>query len=133
MIRAVVGILKRNETLLVAQRPEGKPYSGYWEFPGGKVEKNESSQAALERELHEELGIEVVSAKHWFEHTHAYPDKTVVLEMWLVDQFNGEPHSKENQELRWVTIEQMLELNLLEGNIPIMDKIKTLLRQMGQD
>lgn len=133
MIRAVVGILKRNETLLVAQRPEGKPYSGYWEFPGGKVEKNETSQAALARELHEELGIEVIAAKHWFEHTHAYPDKTVVLEMWLVDQFLGEPHSKENQLLRWVTIEQMLKLNLLEGNIPIMDKIKTLLSQIGQE
>lgn len=126
MIKAVVGILKRNQTLLVAQRPEGKPYSGYWEFPGGKVEPNEPSQKALARELHEELGIEIITAHPWFEHVHAYPDKTIILELWLVENFLGEPQGKENQALRWVTMNEMLSLNLLEGNIPLIDKIKSL-------
>lgn len=126
MIRAVVGILQRGNTVLVAERPEGKPYSGYWEFPGGKVEANESGEDALKRELHEELGIDVVSASFWFDHEHAYPDKTVHLEMWLVSEFNGEPHSKENQQLRWVNLEQILALRLLEGNWPIINQIKSL-------
>ncbi len=104
IIRAVVGILKRENQILVAERPIGKPYSGYWEFPGGKIEANESSYVALKRELLEELGIDVISAEPWFEHTHAYPDKTVCLEMWLVTTFFGEPHSQENQALRWVTL-----------------------------
>lgn len=126
-VRAVVGILKRNGKLLVSQRPEGKPYSGYWEFPGGKIEASESSREALKRELHEELGIEVINAKLWFQHSHAYPDKTVFLEMWLVTEFNGEPHGKENQPLKWATLSEIVDLRLLEGNWPILDKIKTLM------
>jgi 8-oxo-dGTP diphosphatase len=126
LIRAVVGILRRDGKVLVAERPAGKPYSGYWEFPGGKIEENESGAHALKRELHEELGIDILAAEFWFEHHHAYPDKTVYLEMWLVNDFIGEPHSKENQQLRWVDLAEILELRLLEGNWPIIDKIKTL-------
>lgn len=128
-VRAVVGILKRDGKLLVGQRPAGKPYSGYWEFPGGKIEIDESSHAALKRELHEELGIDIVMAKPWFEHTHAYPDKTVYLEMWLVTDFTGEPQGKENQLLKWVTLSEIMDLRLLEGNWPIIEKIKTLFAQ----
>lgn len=126
VVRAVVGILRRGGKVLVAQRPEGKPYSGYWEFPGGKVEQNESTESALKRELHEELGIQVTSLQHWFEHTHSYPDKTVLLDLWLVDSFDGEPHGKENQQLTWATFEDMQALRLLEGNIPLLDRIKSL-------
>ena len=129
MIRTVVGILARAEKVLVGQRPEGKPYSGYWEFPGGKIEPDETAIDALRRELQEELGITVISAQPWFEHTHTYPDKTVLLEMWRVTAFSGEPLGKENQLLRWVTLPEMLELRLLEGNWPIIKKIKTLFSQ----
>lgn len=125
-IRAVVGIIRRDGRVLVAQRPAGKPYSGYWEFPGGKIEKNETGRDALVRELHEELGISVLMAQPWFEHHHAYPDKNVYLEMWLVQDFAGEPQSQENQALRWATLTDILELQLLEGNLPILDRIKTL-------
>lgn len=128
LIRAVVGILKRDDKILVGQRPNGKPYSGYWEFPGGKIEPNESAQAALKRELHEELGIDLISATPWFEHTHSYPDKTVRLEMWLVEKFKGEPESKENQVLRWVTLPEMKALRLLEGNWLIHDKITEIMQ-----
>ena len=126
MIRAVVGILKQNGKVLVGERPPGKSYSGYWEFPGGKIEANETGKEALVRELHEELGIQVLAAQHWFEHTHTYPDKTVSLEMWIVTEFSGEPHGKENQALRWVSLPEILDLRLLEGNWPIIDKLKTL-------
>jgi 8-oxo-dGTP diphosphatase len=115
--------------VLVAQRPKGKPYSGYWEFPGGKIEKNESGRDALVRELHEELGISVLMAQPWFEHHHAYPDKNVYLEMWLVKDFAGEPKSQENQVLCWATLTDILQLQLLEGNLPILDRIKTLFNQ----
>lgn len=126
-IHAVAGILQNANKLLVAQRPVGKPYSGYWEFPGGKVEKQEAGEQALKRELHEELGIEIISSQHLFNHTHSYPDKNVLLEVWLVSQFSGEPQSKENQELRWVTQSEMKQLQLLEGNWPILDKIHHLI------
>lgn len=127
LIRVAVGIIKRADTVLVALRPPHKPYSGYWEFPGGKIENGEQAKDALIRELHEEIGIDVTVADHCFDHIHSYPDKTVQLELWLVTKFSGEPHSKETQELRWVNLQQMQELNLLEGNWAIMEKIKTLL------
>lgn len=126
LVRAVVGILRRDGRVLVAERPAGKPYSGYWEFPGGKIESTETNEAALQRELKEELDIDVIAARHWFEHQHAYPDKTVLLDMWIVDQFAGEPHGKENQQLRWASLTDILELRLLEGNWPIIEKIKSL-------
>lgn len=123
-VHAVAGILRRGNTVLIAERPEGRPYSGYWEFPGGKIETGETGREALVRELHEELGIEVISVKHLFDHSHVYPDKNVLLEIWLVDQFNGEPHGRESQALRWVTLADMSGLRLLEGNWPIVDRMK---------
>ena len=127
LVRAVVGIIKRDNKVLVAERPVGKPYSGYWEFPGGKIEPQESPQEALIRELREELGIDVITAEPWFIHQHHYPDKKVELNMWLVTQFTGEPHSKENQSLRWATHADMLAMRLLEGNWAVMDRVKELL------
>ena len=125
-VHAVAGLIMRDGKLLVAERPEGKPYSGYWEFPGGKVEENEGCEEAVKRELREELGIDVVRTERWFEHLHAYPDKTVLLELWLVTEFTGEPRGVENQQLRWATYEEILHLQLLEGNFAIMSQIKSL-------
>ncbi len=126
MIRVAVGILQRENKILIAERPAGKPYSGYWEFPGGKIEENEESKKAIIRELHEELGITVEEARLWFEQTHSYPDKTVLLEIWLIKKFSGEPRAQENQQLRWVTLPELLEHRQLEGNWPIIDRIKQL-------
>lgn len=125
-VHAVAGIVMRDGRLLVAERPEGKPYSGYWEFPGGKVEDYESSESAIKRELKEELGIDVVTSIHWFEHLHAYPDKTVLLELWRITEFSGEPQGHENQTLSWVSYEELLHLRLLDGNLALLSQIKTL-------
>lgn len=127
MIRVAVGILKRGNTVLVAERPPYKPYSGYWEFPGGKIEPNESGLAALKRELHEELGVDIIFADLLFEHQHTYPDKTVLLELWLVNDFTGEPHGKEEQALRWITTDEIHQLRLLEGNWAILERISLML------
>lgn len=126
LIRVAVGILKRDDRVLVAERPKDKSYSGYWEFPGGKFEPNESGEQALKRELHEELGIDVLVATLWCECIHTYPDRSVVLEIWIVDQFACEPQGREGQLLRWVTFPEMQKLRLLEGNLAIMDRLKSL-------
>lgn len=127
LVHAVAGVLKRGDRLLVAERPRDKPYSGYWEFPGGKVEPDEAPKIALRRELAEELGILVIEACEVVKHEHIYPDKTVQLDVWLVTSFEGEPQGLENQELRWVTMAEMMDLKLLEGNWAILEKLKAVL------
>ena len=123
LIPVVLGVLSRAGRVLITERPAGKPYPGYWEFPGGKIEPNESGQEALVRELREELGIEVTSAHHYFDHIYSYPDRTVHLSVWIVDTFQGEPTSLENQQLRWSTFAEMQKLNLLDGMWPLLPKI----------
>lgn len=132
IVHAVVGILQRKQLVLVAQRPLDKPYSGYWEFPGGKVEAGETSEFALKRELFEELNIHVTEASPSFQHKHTYPDKTVLLDVWVVSAFQGEPIAQEQQQLRWVNQSELNELNLLEGNWAILEKIKILMIEAEQ-
>jgi len=121
VIHVVVGILIDEEgKFLVGLRPDDKPYAGYWEFPGGKVEANESPRVALERELQEELAIEVVKAESWFQHTHQYPDKKVWLDVWKITEFRGQPHGMEGQRLAWVTVQELQELRVLEGNYELV-------------
>ena len=97
--------------------------AGWWEFPGGKREPEEAPLAALRRELHEELGIEVLEAAPWFELVHDYPDKSVRLDIWRVDRYGGEVAGREGQALRWVTIEELPELALLEADWPIVERL----------
>lgn len=130
-VRVVVGILIRDDKILIAQRPVGKPYSGYWEFPGGKIEANESAKEALQRELREELRIDVIQAQSWFSYAHSYPEKTVLLAVWLVTEFLGEPHGNENQILHWASFAEISEWRLLEGNNKIINRIKVLLIENG--
>jgi 8-oxo-dGTP diphosphatase len=119
-----VGIIQRDDKVLIAKRPPDKPYSGYWEFPGGKVENNESSVYALHRELNEELGISVTSAQIWFQHQYTYPDRVVFLDIYRVTSFLSEPKAKENQVLRWATLEEMATLLWLEGNYFIIEQMQ---------
>ncbi len=104
-IDVAVGVLRNAQgEYLFAQRPEGKPMAGYWEFPGGKVEAGESIHDALARELHEELGIDIGDSRHWLEVEHVYPHAHVLLHFRLITEWQGEPHSRENQDLHWQTL-----------------------------
>ena len=102
-IDVAVGILmKPNGDVLLGQRPEGKPYAGYWEFPGGKVEPGESILDALKREFVEELGIEVQSAEPWCCVEHVYPHAHVRLHFYIShNDWRGEPQSLEGQAFAW--------------------------------
>lgn len=101
-IDVAVGILmKPNGDVLLAQRPDGKPYAGYWEFPGGKVERDESIFAALQREFQEELGVHVQSADAWCGVEHVYPHAHVRLHFYISREWQGEPQSLEGQAFAW--------------------------------
>ncbi|OZA31286.1 MAG: DNA mismatch repair protein MutT [Hydrogenophilales bacterium 17-61-9] len=106
--------------VLLAQRPPGKAYAGYWEFPGGKVEPDESLEVALARELHEELGITVSRAHRWITRVFAYPHATVRLNFFRVFEWQGEPHPHEGQILSWQRLDAVEVTPLLPANFPIL-------------
>jgi 8-oxo-dGTP diphosphatase len=105
---------------LLAQRPAGKVYAGYWEFPGGKIEPGESAPAALTRELHEELGIEVRQAYPWITRHYVYAHATVDLNFYRVTRFDGTPQGRENQAFTWQDIEHIDVAPMLPANGPIL-------------
>ena len=95
-------VIERPDGLfLLACRPEGKPYPGYWEFPGGKIEPGESPREALVRELKEELGIEAREASPWITRMYVYTHATVRLHFFRVTAWEGEPQSLEGQAIAW--------------------------------
>ena len=100
---AVAVLQRRDGRVLLAQRLTGTPFPGYWEFPGGKVEPGESSRQALVRELHEELGIEVVRAAPWLTQRYRYPHANVELAFFRVSEWSGEPHGRDGQAIAWQT------------------------------
>ena len=98
----VVGVLRNAAgEYLFAQRPEGKPMAGYWEFPGGKIEAGETHFQALQRELIEELGITITNGTPWRTIEHVYPHAHVLLHFIIVTEWDGEPHGREAQALHW--------------------------------
>ncbi len=117
---AAAVVQRPDGAFLLACRPEGKVYAGYWEFPGGKVEPGERLEQALARELHEELGIEVVSAVPWITRVFAYPHATVRLHFYRVFDWRGEPHSKESQGIRWQRLDEPMATPMLPANAPVL-------------
>ena len=119
-VDVAVGILMRgNGDVLLAQRPGGKPYAGYWEFPGGKVERHEAIIDALRREFVEELGVEVGAAEPWCCVEHVYPHAHVRLHFYISHEWRGEPQSLEGQAFSWqgsVYVEP-----LLPATIPLIE------------
>ncbi len=98
---AAAVVLRPDGAVLLAQRPAGKAYAGYWEFPGGKLEPGESPRQALVRELHEELGLGVVDAAPWFVQDFVYPHAHVELNFFRVFAWDGEPAGHDGQAFRW--------------------------------
>jgi 8-oxo-dGTP diphosphatase len=109
-----------DDRVLLAQRPPGKVYAGYWEFPGGKVEPDESLEAALARELHEELGIVITRAHRWITRVFVYPHATVRLNFFRVFEWQGEPHPHEGQIFSWQRPKVVEVMPLLPANFPVL-------------
>lgn len=106
--------------ILIARRADSQHQGGLWEFPGGKVEDGEAVEVALARELREELGIEVTVARPLIKVRHDYPDKQILLDVWDVSGFTGEPHGAEGQPLAWVTPRDLPQYEFPEANRPIV-------------
>ena len=131
IIHVAVAILQRkNEDgrseFLLASRPQGKGWAGWWEFPGGKIEEGESPEHALTRELAEELGIKPTVTQQWlirqydYPETHDSPAKTVLLNFYFVSAWQGKISPHEGQQLSWQSAENITVAPILPANVPIM-------------
>lgn len=118
--------------VLIAQRPAGKHMAGWWEFPGGKAAAGESGEAALARELSEELGIRVGRCHRLLQIRHDYADRIVELQVYVVADYEGEPRGLEGQALRWVPPESLAGEPLLPADRPIIDALCGQAVQGGQ-
>jgi len=121
IIEVAVAVIQHGDgKFLMAQRPQGKAYADYWEFPGGKVEAGESPRHALIRELNEELGIAVETAYPWLTRIFTYPHATVRLNFFRVTHWNGDPHGREGQLLSWQSLPDLTVSPVLPANEPVM-------------
>lgn len=104
-VRASIGILLRDDgSFLLCQRLPHKAYQYFWEFPGGKIEADESPEQALRRELYEEIGVKVSDFSIWKVVEHQYPDMLVHLHVFRVGSWKGLPVPKEGQAVSWQTM-----------------------------
>lgn len=109
--------------VLLARRPSNVDQGGLWEFPGGKLAPYETGLEALKRELHEELGIEIIRAQPLIRIDHEYADKHVLLDVWQVHSFAGEPFGREGQAVRWVPMDELVNYPFPAANLPILKAV----------
>jgi 8-oxo-dGTP diphosphatase len=120
-VEVAAAVIQRTDgAFLLAQRPVGKVYAGYWEFPGGKLEPGEVAEHALVRELHEELGIEARITYPWLTRVFAYPHATVRLNFFRVTAWKGDPQPRENQAIIWQRSDAATAQPMLPANAPVL-------------
>ena len=123
-INVAVGILiDSNKKILLAQRPKSRSWSGWWEFPGGKLEKNESPREALSRELKEEVDIDIVNCEKWVTRNYSYEEYNVTLYFFKVTQWNGKLIPKESQKLLWIHPCEANKDTILPPNVFILNAL----------
>lgn len=126
MIDVTAAILIENGRVLIARRRPGGPQAGLWEYPGGKVRPGESPAQCLQREIREELGIDVVVGELFGESVYAYADKTIRLSAYRVRARGGKPSAHDHAELAWVAIADLGQYRFCPADIPFTEKLQTM-------
>ncbi|CUA86801.1 8-oxo-dGTPase [Pseudidiomarina woesei] len=129
-VHVAVGVIQNPDgAVFISRRHAHLHQGGKWEFPGGKVEANEDVYQALCRELHEECNIAVHEASPLTAITFDYPDKHVLLDVWMVTHFSGDVRQKEGQEWVWVPVHQLDAYQFPAANVAIIDCLQDFLRR----
>ncbi|MBS3951553.1 MAG: Nudix family hydrolase [Methylomicrobium sp.] len=124
-LHVAVGVIKNAlGEVLISLRPSTAHQGDLWEFPGGKVEAGESVEQALERELYEELAIQVEKASPLINIHHDYTDLSVNLDVWQVEKFSGAAHGREGQPIQWVLPDNLIDFAFPEANKPIISAVR---------
>lgn len=122
-IHVAVGVICQGDEVLIAQRVGDRFLTDLWEFPGGKVEAGETSYQGLQRELLEELNIKVTAATPLITVPFEYPDRSVLLDVWLVSAFDGSPRGNEGQPVQWTDKNKLRGIDFPEANRVIIDAL----------
>ena len=132
---SAVALIDRDGRVLLAQRPDGKAMAGLWEFPGGKIESGETPEAALIRELHEELGIDTAAsclaplsfASHSYAATQTHPAFHLLMMLFVFRRWQSRPHPVEGGQLKWVRPQQLRDYPMPAADIPLIAALQDLL------
>lgn len=126
-IKVVAGLILQNNKLLICQRPKFKDHPLKWEFPGGKIKKNETSEDALIREINEELSINIFNYDELISYSFNYSDlgKAVFINFYLIKNFTGKILNNFHNQLKWIEIKDIREYDFLEGDLKIIDYINS--------
>ncbi|HLV92051.1 MAG TPA: (deoxy)nucleoside triphosphate pyrophosphohydrolase [Aequorivita sp.] len=127
MIQVVCAIIIYNNKILITQRSETMKLPLKWEFPGGKVEKEENEKQALTREIKEELNIEILPQKRISSHVHDYGSFKINLIAYLCEYVSGEIKLLEHKNYKYVNLDELKNYDLAEADLPIIEKLKTVL------
>lgn len=121
---AVGLVINQAAEVLVSKRHAHQHQGGLWEFPGGKREADESRFAALAREIHEEVGLDVQKAEPFLSIEHDYGDKHVLLDVWRVTAYSGDAKGREGQTLQWLPVHALSSLDFPAANLAILEALK---------
>ena len=124
-ISIVAAIIRRADQILITKRPDNVHLAGLWEFPGGKVESGESLEAALHREIREELGVEITVDREFFSVAHEYPDKSVHLHFFDCTILQGEPQPLEVADLRWVKAAELDDFEFPPADVELIRRLRS--------
>ena len=124
VVAALIWNQSNREQFLIAQRQKGKHLEDYWEFPGGKLETTESPWQGLQRELSEEINIQPTSASPYMQVYYRYPQRNVLLDIWVVEAYQGEIEPREQQTIMWIDVTQINKYRFPPADIPILEAIK---------
>lgn len=122
-IEVVAGIISNNNKILCTQRKDVGELALKWEFPGGKIEKGESHQEALKRELEEELDIISLVGEYIMTVNHIYTSFNLIMHVYFIESFKGEITLKEHIDMKWLNTSDLRVLDWAEADIPIVDKL----------
>ncbi|WP_393969509.1 8-oxo-dGTP diphosphatase MutT [Kluyvera intermedia] len=124
ILQISVGIIRNAEgEIYITQRAADAHMAHKWEFPGGKIEAEESPEQAVIRELQEEVGITVTSLRQFDKLEYQFPDRHITLWFWLVDGWEGDPWGKEGQPGRWVAQRELVAGEFPPANAPVIEKL----------
>lgn len=123
MVDVCAAIIQKDGKILIAKRAKDKSQGDKWEFPGGKLETGETPEMCLERELMEELTIEVRTDAFFMENVHSYEEVTIRLLAYFVEYISGEIKLVDHSQVQWVTVDEIREYDFAEADIPVVNRL----------